>query len=221
MQSSLKIISFCSYLTDVSVQWRPEDHTASKMVKALKGDDIKGYFDVNVGGTNRRFDNSNIGDFVSLIPRLLAKALAREIADSATIVPIPNSHVTHPDDEGFKIRSMAEQIAKASKGQFSVVPALVFKAQQQKSRGGGHRSPYHFEEVYEVVGRAKPPIVLLDDVVTGGGHLIAACWKLGIENVAFGCTFGATTQEQRDSPFGRREIPLSLERIAPLFEDDF
>lgn len=141
MPSELRVISFCSYLTDVASQWRPEDHTALKMVKALKGDDIKGYFDLIVGGSRKRFDNSNIDSFVKLVPRMLANQLKREFQEKATIVPIPNSHVVDPDDDDFKIRKMAQELSEASNGQFSVAPVLVFKDPQQKSRGGGHRSP--------------------------------------------------------------------------------
>jgi hypothetical protein len=52
----LKLVSICAYLTDVSVKWRDVDHTSSKMVKALKGDPIKGYLEHKIAGKVRRFD---------------------------------------------------------------------------------------------------------------------------------------------------------------------
>ena len=39
----LKVITLCAYLTDIETAWRSEDYDASKMVKALKGDEIKGF----------------------------------------------------------------------------------------------------------------------------------------------------------------------------------
>ena len=41
---AVKLISICAYLTDTSIQWRDADHTATKMVKALKGNAINGHF---------------------------------------------------------------------------------------------------------------------------------------------------------------------------------
>jgi hypothetical protein len=63
--ATLKLISICAYLTDGDVKWRPEDHRATKMVKAVKGDPIKGYFSSVVGGNggntiNRTRTNSLI-----------------------------------------------------------------------------------------------------------------------------------------------------------------
>jgi hypothetical protein len=58
------------------------------------------------------------------------------------------------------------------------MPALVFAEQQVKSREGGPRDPYHFENVYRIVRDVEAPIVLLDDVCTTGAHMIGACWKL-------------------------------------------
>ncbi len=177
MQLTLKVVSLCSYLTDTDNPWRPEDHTALKMVKALKGDEIKGYFELSVGGVKRRFDNSTAHNFVALIPSVMCKAILAEIQGNATIVPIPNSDVTDPAQGGFKTRKLAEDIARLSGGRLTAVPALVFKRPQQKSRDGGPRSPYHFEGEYRVVKDVTGPIALIDDVVTGGGHIIGACWK--------------------------------------------
>jgi len=70
--ANLRLISICAYLTDGDVKWRPEDHRATKMVKALKGDPIKGYFSSVVGGVWRKYDQSNVHEFVERIPRALA-----------------------------------------------------------------------------------------------------------------------------------------------------
>ena len=75
----LKVITLCAYLTDIETAWRSEDYDASKMVKALKGDEIKGFFTVNIKGKTTRFDNSNCAQFVKLIPGAMAKALSEHI----------------------------------------------------------------------------------------------------------------------------------------------
>lgn len=210
----LKLITLCSYLTETMQPWRQADWDASKMVKALKGDPIKGYFDVPVAGVMRRFNQSNIDEFVERIPRALGGLIARHVEGAATIVPIPNSHVTSITTPGFKTLELANGVAAASGGRFSVAPALVFGEPQQKTRGGGTRDPYILEEEYRVTQEVEGQIVLLDDVCTSGGHMIAAVWKLASpnRNVVLASAFGRSTKEQVVAPLGPREEILDVSR---------
>jgi hypothetical protein len=214
MPSELKLISLCAYLTDVSQEWRDEDHSASKMVKALKGDPINGYFVQKIAGINRTFDQSNIHEFLERVPRALARAIAPHLDGPATIVPIPNAHVTDPGAADFRTLALAKSVAAESGGNLKVVPALVFREKQQKSREGGPRSPHHFEQAYRIAAQIRGPIVLLDDVCTGGGHLIGAHWKLhgSDRNVVLACSFGRSTKAQQTHPIGIRVENLSLSR---------
>jgi predicted amidophosphoribosyltransferase len=174
----LKLITLCAYLTDVSEQWRNVDYDASKMVKALKGDPINGYFYYKIGDQTRRFTQANIDEFLARIPRALSKMIQRKIDGPASLVPIPNSHVTNVDDENFKTLDLARNVARHSGGHLTVVPALVFNKPQIKSREGGPRSASHFEAAYRLTNDVRGPIVLLDDVCTSGGHMIGAYRKL-------------------------------------------
>jgi hypothetical protein len=211
----LKLVTVCAYLTDVSVDWRGVDHTASKMVKALKGDPINGYFDHTIAGKVRRFDRTNIQEFLDRIPHVMAKTIARHLSTNATIVPIPNSHVTDPSDANFRTLDLAKAVAALSGGQFTAAPVLVFSEPQVKSREGGPRSPHHFETVYEIVKDVKGPIVLLDDVCTGGGHLVGAHWKLQSprRDIVLASAFGRTTHEQLTSPISLRAETLDVRRL--------
>ncbi len=209
----LKLITLCSYLTDVTEEWRGDDYKASKMVKALKGDPINGYFYLNVSGQNRRYTQSNIDEFLARVPRALSKYIRRNVEGRATIVPIPNSHVTDIDDDDFKTLELARNVARLSEGQFTVVPALVFRKPQVKSREGGPRSADHFESAYRLTSDVKGPIVLLDDVCTSGGHMIGAYRKLNAppnRNVVLACAFGRSTKEQRPNSIGLYEETLDL-----------
>lgn len=209
----LKLITLCSYLTTYPPEWRQSDYDASKMVKALKGDPINGYFDFKIGDKLRRFDQSNVAEFVKRIPVALAKMIAREVEGPATLVPIPNSHVTDTNALDFRTLNLARSVAAASGGKLTVVPALVFKAAQQKSRLGGPRRAEHFEEAYRQACAVAGPIVLLDDVCTSGGHLIGAYRKLHApptRNVVLACTFGRSTREQVNTPVGIREETLDV-----------
>jgi hypothetical protein len=213
----LKLVSLCAYLTDTSLPWRNVDHKATKMVKALKGESINGYFEQEVAGRLRRFDQNNIQEFLARIPRALARMIARHVEGRATLIPIPNAHVTKPDEATFPTLVLAQAVARESRGNLSAVPALVFSESQMKSREGGPRSPHHFEAVYRVATSVTGPIVLLDDVCTTGGHIIGAYWKLHgppIRRVMLACAFGRTTKEQLANPVGVREEHLNTAHTA-------
>lgn len=210
----LKLISVCAYLTDADVKWRKEDYRASKMVKAVKGDPINGYFHSQVGGKWRKYDQSNVHEFVDRIPRALASNILRYHDGPATIVPIPNSHVISSTTPGFRTLDLANKIAENSGGRFKVAPALVFDKVQKKSREGGPREASHFEKAYRVVEAVDGPIILLDDVCTGGGHLIAAQRRLHSEKtpVVLACTFGRSTKQQLTNPVSLLAEELDLAR---------
>lgn len=213
--ATLKLISLCAYLTDSEAEWRAEDHRATKMVKAIKGDPINGWFHSYVGGQRRVYDQNNVQDFVSRIPPALAKNILRHHDGEGTIVPIPNSHVVSPTTPGFKTHDLAKEVAKASGGKLKVAPALVFHEVQKKSREGGPRHASHFEAAYKIQQRPKGPIILLDDVCTTGGHIVAAHWLLHREEdspVVLACTFGRTTKQQHDEPIGLRAEDLDVSR---------
>jgi hypothetical protein len=193
------------------------------MVKALKGDPINGYFYHTIAGVRRRFDQNNVGEFVDRIPHGLATNIARQQVGRASLVPIPNSHVTSVKTPNFKTFELAKKVAAKSNGELTAVPALVFQVPQIKSREGGPRSPDHFEDAYTLATRVKGTIILLDDVCTGGGHLIGAFWKLHSppdRNVVLACTFGRTTSEHVKEPIALEEKFLDVSRFEDDFDDD-
>jgi hypothetical protein len=197
-------------------EWRQSDHDASKMVKALKGDPINGYFTAVIGNIPVRFDKSNVGVFLKRIPLAIAKVIALELDGPATLVPIPNSHVTAACASDFPTFSLAKDVAAASQGKLTAVPALVFEEAQQKSRTGGPRNADHFERVYQINDDVEGPIILIDDVCTSGGHLIGAYRKLQSppkREVAFACAFGRSTREQVNTPVGVRKETLDVTRF--------
>jgi hypothetical protein len=209
----LRLITLCSYLTAPDPPWRQSDHDASKMVKALKGDAIKGYFSAKIGNQWTRFDQSNVDAFLKRIPLALAKVIALEFDGPAALVPIPNSDATSPDAANFRTLQLAKDVATASKGKLMAVPALVFAKAQQKSRTGGPRSADHFEQAYKIVYDVRGPIVLIDDVCTSGGHLIGAYRKLHAppeREVVLACAFGRSTREQVNVPVGVRKETLDV-----------
>ena len=210
--NELRVVSLCSYLTG-DLKARSIDWPAIKMVKALKGDPINGYFELSVDGVNHRFDKNNVDQFLEKLPHAMAAAILPRIEGTATLVPIPNSHVVRPDEPNFPTLKLATGIAAASGGRLKAA-ALVFTKPQEKARKGGPRSAAHLQEAYRIVGDVEGPIILVDDVWTLGGHLKAACWKLASPQrpIILACTVAHTTREHVDKPVGVQEHTIDLTR---------
>jgi hypothetical protein len=51
------------------------DYTTYKIVKALKGEPIKGYFQIKIGGQSKRFDQSNVVEFMPPLFQAVATKL--------------------------------------------------------------------------------------------------------------------------------------------------
>jgi hypothetical protein len=185
------------------------------MVKALKGDPVNGYFELSVDGIAHRFDKSNVGQFLDLVPRAMAAAILPRFEGNATLVPIPNSHVLRPDEPNFPTLKLATGMAAASGGRLTAAVALVFKEPQEKARKGGPRGAAHLQEAYQIVGNVEGPIILVDDVWTLGGHLRAACWKLASPRrpIILASTVAHTTHEHVDQPVGVQERTIDLTRL--------
>jgi hypothetical protein len=220
---NLKTIWICPYLTtNEDVDWRPFDHTATKMVKALKGIPFKGYFRASPAGESRRFDSFTAREFVPTIHKVLAGAILSRTRGDVTLVPIPNSKVTSVDYPEFATKSLAEGIAALGEGRLKCDPHLTFLEEQSSSHsGGGSRDPSYFEGAYKVEGRPTGQIVLVDDVLTSGAHLIGAYWKLSDLgcDLPLAATWGRTVHEQREPKFRIVEDELDVSRITFDFDE--
>jgi predicted amidophosphoribosyltransferase len=168
-----------------------------------------------VEGVTHRFDKNNVSQFLDMVPRAMAAAILPRIEGTATLVPIPNSHVLKPDEPNFQTLKLATGIAAASGGRLKADVALVFTEPQEKARKGGPRSASHLEEAYRIIGNVEGPLILVDDVWTMGGHLRAACRKLAYPRrpVILACTVAHTTHERVDKPVGVQEHTIDLTRL--------
>jgi hypothetical protein len=214
--NELKVISLCSYLTG-ELKARSIDWPAIKMVKALKGDPINGYFDLSLSGVTHRFTQQNVSEFLDFVPRAMASAILQRIEGHATLVPIPNSHVVRPDEPNFPTLNLANGIAAASGGRLKTAAALVFAEPQEKARKGGPRGADHLQVAYKIIGNVEGPVILIDDVWTLGGHLKAACRKLKSpqRSIILACTVAHTTHEHVDEPVAVQEHTIDLRRAVP------
>ncbi len=219
--SSIDLHYFCTYLTATSgVKWKDDDYKALFMVKSIKNDEFRGYFDIVVNGEAKRFTQSDSADFRKICHKPLSKIAKDNFLDGVTIVPIPSSVTTKVTCEQFRTFEIGNRLAETCGLNYDCKPMLLFKEPTQSSRKGGSRSPYEIETNLIVNGFTSKNIVLFDDVITLGGHLKAAHWKLtdaGM-NVIGAITFAKTVINNELSPFGPHKETVDVTRQPALWD---
>lgn len=158
--------------------WGQVEYDAYKLVQTLKGNSINGY------ATMKKVDGKWVtfrtetpeGAFALWGEWAGAKAL--QIAPAgALLVPVPSSSclAIGSDEKGRKLAQAVEAYAPG----FSLAEALCWAVQFAKSAEGGPRDPdILFKNVRVATHLEKRDVVLIDDVVTSGGHLIACARAL-------------------------------------------
>ena len=215
-------VHYCvNYLTETDgVKWRNEDYQAMNMVKALKGDSFRGYFDINVGGVSRRFDSESAAKFADICHLPLVKIIKEKLNKPLSIVPIPSSKTTVVSCDNFRTLPIAMRMAKALGDGYTCEPILVFNQEMESSRQSKRRNPVHIESNYKILANPTNPILLFDDVYTTGAHIKAACWKLKSSgyNVVGGITFARTTKDGNQPQFVSQSEKLDIQKVQEVWD---
>jgi len=158
--------------------WSDAHYRARNIVKAVKREKFKGFSnwkDKSVPPKIYRVDDTAAGQRAAL--RLAAIWLARRLLDAgiseADIVPVPSSQHTVLGQE-FTGSRIADELQTVHAGMRSR-PILRFCQAQPKTHDSGTRNPNAIQPHL----RSGPvaslrQVILLDDVMTSGGHLQAA-----------------------------------------------
>lgn len=210
------------YLTEVEgVKWRQHDYNSQKIKNALKGDEVKGYFELIVDGKRRTFKEDNIDTFLPLLYAAVADKLAQLFDGELAIVPIPNSEATVGNTDPFRSFEHAAGIADALGPRAHAVPALRWSKKKAKAHEGGSRdSNVHFENL-TVAEPLNFPVVLFDDIITTGSQMIGAYRRLVHEGITpeFGIVCGRATKEQHDPVWGWTDFALDPDPFEIDWDD--
>jgi len=201
---------------------RGVDYNATHMVKAVKGLDLNpnAYTYVTVDGKQRRIADSNKDDSIDWFAAWAAAQIDALGTRPKVLLPIPSSKTIANSPETYRTFMLAEAIAKRVKS-CTISSALRFVEARPSSREeGGSRDP---KVLYPNMTLIKTlpvgQIVLIDDVMTSGGHLIASSWKLADKNrspaLALAC--GRSIDVQLDDPFS---VPAEEVDIARQDDDE-
>ncbi len=201
------VVCFCRYFAARHTKWRPEDFDAYKFVHALKGKDLNGYGYVPVAGVKKRLSNLNVSSAIDWFAIFVANYLTRKkIKGPFAVVPIPNSSCTVSSSVRPHTRKLAKAICETLGDESEVVDCLRWKKNLGSASAEG--GPRDAEVLYgNLVLSAKsdelPTVILVDDVMTSGGHLKASAAKLrkAGANVVIAVCGGRTTYDQDKGAF--------------------
>jgi hypothetical protein len=181
---ALRVVSCCTYLTEVaSVLWRARDHDAHDFVMAVKAKPINGFAQIPCRGEAHRIDDSNRDLALALFARMVADSAAEhELASPCVLVPVPNSRCQLESQTPPRTLEQAQALAAELGTGAIVVDALRWSEPlASASAASGMRDPQRLFDKLRVIGmfpERRLGYVLVDDVLTSGGHLRACAAML-------------------------------------------
>lgn len=210
--------SVCGYRSksaEWTEKWRDADYRARNLVKALKGEPFNGFSEWQVKATKQKMtvDSSPAGQAIALrvaLSKLLDLFTAAGIAEGH-VVPVPSSQTVAAGGDYIGAR-LAGALAAIVPG-LTAAPVLWFDAPQPRAHQGGAR---RWQEVLPHLRggnvATNGPVVLLDDVMTSGGHLRACARKLQQRGFAVDHAFvvGRTVWQRPEEMFAMPVEVLAL-----------
>jgi hypothetical protein len=158
--------------------WHDDEHVAHKFIQILKGEVPSGYAWLpRPNGTKVKITNAQPAGAFEVWGSFAAQKAAQIYPNGAYLIPIPTASCLAIGDDP-KGRTLANVVAERLQG-FEALDALHWNEQFVKASKGGPRDPdILFGNVQVRTDLEKRPVILIDDVITGGGHAIACARAL-------------------------------------------
>jgi hypothetical protein len=203
------LVKCCAqYLSEPVEKMRPRDYDATHLVKAVKGLPLSAnsYSDVQIDGKRVRIREKNKDAAIEWFAAWAAQKIEHHLGTAAKVlIPIPSSHTVVASPADFRTAAIAAAVARRCTTQVSVAPILRFLHPMLRSRD--ERGPRDWPTLKGalcltgLLPAGNP--VLVDDVLTGGGHLVAAAKILEDDgrSTALAVVCGRSLHHQLDDPF--------------------
>jgi hypothetical protein len=216
---TLWVRAFGAYRAEIASGWRSQDYLVRNLVKSLKGEPFNGYSDFKLGGRAHQINAQDDKPAYALWANWAGVRIRDDLnLGQVTLVPVPSSSQTRFGQDTCPVR-MANSVAALIPKAAVVGNFLRHKAAQPKAHSeGGTRDADQIEPTLACrVTDTSLPVVLIDDVMTTGGHL-KACARvlrehgLTVEHVLLA---GRTVWEIVPNP-----ISVQPEDIENIFDVD-
>jgi hypothetical protein len=196
---------------------RGVDYNSTHMVKAVKGLELHGnaYTDVQIDGKSVRIVEANKDKAIEWHASWAASKIAELGNGRKILIPVPSSKTIIESPEDFRTMLIAKAIAARVPNSLAL-SALRFRAARPSSREeGGSRDPQVLYKNLAVL-KAIPigTIVLIDDVMTSGGHFTASAWKLAdrFKSAELALACGRSMDSRLDDPWSVPSESIDIRR---------
>lgn len=185
---------------------------AFKYTRAVKSARVNGFFHIPNGFFRVRVNERNVKEARYNFGGWASSILQRDARDGGVIVvPVPSKDAVIGNTEATRHSDMIADAFANITDKPMVLDVLRFSEKLTKASEGGPRSPEALQPKLRIVGELpKKPIVLLDDVLTNGGHLRAARRLLteAGHTVVYGLACGHTVHAVDSAPWASGTINL-------------
>lgn len=197
------------YLTEQVEKMRDRDYTSLSIAKSVKGRDPGGVNkSIRLGGKVFNFGPGSPDGAVDLWTAWAARTItgAMDPPDGQlAIIPVPNSHATVGSSDDFRTWELARRIAEQFGDNVTALDELRWTEVMPKASEGGPRQAYELYPKLHCELKADATIdrILIDDVMTSGGHLQASAARIqnAGASVEAALVCGRTKHIQVSNPF--------------------
>ena len=217
---TLDVYCCCTYRTSPPRLWTDRDFAACKLIRALKGEPLSGWANIPVARERIRLDASNSATAVDVFGRLVAASFHWP-SRLMSLVPIPNSLNTVFSDSTPRTKTLADALSRHAAAPSDLNVADVLRWREPMPSAHAWASARYPEQLYPNLRLIRAlqwqsPVLLVDDLLTTGGHMRAAAAFLEDQGAT---VFGGVCAGRSDAGAVTDAFAVRIERLESFTYD--